>query len=427
MNILSKHLLQFLILLTFNTVLYAQITYVTHIDFVGHEVTKDYIIAREIQHPVNVPLDSNTAIEDRNRIENLGIFSYVEWTVLPNADGSVTLRYIVIESWRYLPGLMPLYEEGYGWSVSGGVLVSNFRGRNESLSLGGQFGGRIIYGVEFLNPWMFGDHISFGMGFGKDAQDHPFLPYSETSYSANLQLGRFFMSDKIKTRVKVDWEWIELTNDDETIELDYIKPEFDILFDTRDIYVMPTSGILLWNSIESFNSLNKEHSNWVKWFQSYSYFRRIAGERLPLVAALNISGLLTFGTPEPTEIGYLGGAFTVRGFESPGRETYAGGKFDYRFGFNAAYGTIELRQIIIPKYVTSLRNEFGVSITAFFDFGVMGENVEDLFNQPAMLGTGIGLQFLWPVVQLVRLDYGWAFHDGKAVGNAFHIGFGQKF
>ena len=44
----------------------------------GNSVTKDYIIQREIQHKIQMPLDSAIAIEDKNRLINLGIFADVQ-------------------------------------------------------------------------------------------------------------------------------------------------------------------------------------------------------------------------------------------------------------------------------------------------------------------------------------------------------------
>jgi len=82
---------------------------VSEIQIIGNEITKQYIIQREIQHQQNVPLDSTVAGEDRNRIENLGIFSMVEWQGLPLEDGTIILQFIVLESWRFLPGLIPFY------------------------------------------------------------------------------------------------------------------------------------------------------------------------------------------------------------------------------------------------------------------------------------------------------------------------------
>ncbi len=407
--------------------LFGQPGLVTKIDFIGQKVTKDNIILREIYHPLNVPLDTAVAMEDKNRLENLGIFSYVEWKAIPLAGNEVALRYLVIESWRYLPGLMPIYEEGFGWSVSVGLLINNFRGRNESLAIGGQLGGRVNYGINYLNPWIYGDHISFEMGFGRDSEDHPFMPYAKSSYNAQMKFGRYFFNDIIKTKIGLKWEFVEFKNEDELIELNYLRPELNVLFDTRDIYVMPTRGVLFRHSIEGFKSLRQDDGDWIQWFQSYSYYRKVISGRRPLIGAVNLSGMFSFGSPEETSIGYIGGAFTVRGFESPIQDTYANAKYGYRFGYHALFGSVELRQILIPKFVTVLRNEFGVSASVFFDIGVIGREKQDIFDQTPMIGAGIGLQFLWPIVQLIRLDYGWAFRAGHSISNTLHIGFGQKF
>ena len=413
----------------FCTYLFSQTELVTKIEFIGQTITKDYIISREIHHPLNVPLDTTIIIEDKNRLENLGIFSYVDWITLPTNGDGITLRYYVIESWRYLPGLTPLYEEEFGWSVGVGLLINNFRGRNESLSIDGQFGERVNYGINYLNPWIFGDHISFEMGIGRDNEDHPFLPYEKLSYNVQMKFGRYFFDNIFKTKIGIKWEITdyEKKNEDEHLELNYLRPALYVLFDTRDIYVMPTRGVLFRHSVEGFKSLDKDYNDWIQWFQSYSYFRKIIPGNLPLIGAINLTGFLSYGSPDETSISYIGGAFTVRGFESPVQKIYANSKYNYRFGYHALYGTLELRQILIPKFVAALRNEFGVSASAFVDIGVIGRDKQDLFEQTPMIGAGIGLQFLWPIVQLVRLDYGWAFRDGQSIGNTLHIGFGQKF
>ena len=81
------------------TIPFAQI--ISSIDIRGHQHTKEYVIKREIQHPLNVQLDSALAQADRARIENLGIYSMVTWQAVPLEDGSVKLRYHVIESSRF--------------------------------------------------------------------------------------------------------------------------------------------------------------------------------------------------------------------------------------------------------------------------------------------------------------------------------------
>ena len=117
------------------TIPFAQI--ISSIDIRGHQHTKEYVIKREIQHPLNVQLDSALAQADRARIENLGIYSMVTWQAVPLEDGSVKLRYHVFESSRFFPMLAPSYKEDTGWSILFGGIVKNVRGRNESLTIGG--------------------------------------------------------------------------------------------------------------------------------------------------------------------------------------------------------------------------------------------------------------------------------------------------
>ncbi|GIS53385.1 hypothetical protein Ct9H90mP29_04270 [bacterium] len=59
---------------------------ISSIQYIGNTKTQDFILEREIHHPINVFLDSTTAKEDRNRLDNLGIFSEVTWKVVPLED-----------------------------------------------------------------------------------------------------------------------------------------------------------------------------------------------------------------------------------------------------------------------------------------------------------------------------------------------------
>ena len=116
---------------------------VSAIEFKGHLITKDYIIEREIQHPIDAPLDSAVARMDRERIYNLGIFGDVTWRAIPLEDLTVILDFKVIEtSLRVLPGGGPVYEEDYGWSFGGMLRINNFRGRIEKFMVGGSTGAR---------------------------------------------------------------------------------------------------------------------------------------------------------------------------------------------------------------------------------------------------------------------------------------------
>ena len=100
---------------------------VSSIEFKGHKITKDYIIQREIHHPLDIPLDSSLADQDKDRLLNLGIFADVSWNMVPLEDLTVILQYNLVESsLRILPAVSPTYEEEYGWSFGGMLMIRNF-------------------------------------------------------------------------------------------------------------------------------------------------------------------------------------------------------------------------------------------------------------------------------------------------------------
>ena len=89
--------------------------------------------------PVVVTVKIN---EDKNRLENLGIFSGVSWSLMPLEDGTVTLKYIITESIQKTPPtVFPSYNENKGWSLNALWFLNNFRGRNQLLALSGSLGG----------------------------------------------------------------------------------------------------------------------------------------------------------------------------------------------------------------------------------------------------------------------------------------------
>ena len=67
-----------LFLLLSISILYSNNLYrpiISGIEIRGNTKTRDYVIKREIIHPLNKPLDSLIVLEDRNRLDNLGLFS----------------------------------------------------------------------------------------------------------------------------------------------------------------------------------------------------------------------------------------------------------------------------------------------------------------------------------------------------------------
>ncbi len=407
--------------------------FVSTIDIRGYQHTKEYIILREVQHEVDAPLDSIMAEEDRDRIENLGIFSMVSWQALPMEDGTVKLRFHVIESTRFMPIFAPQYEEDTGWSLVLGGIYNNFRGRNESLVIGGLLGGIDAYGIEFNNPWIVGDHVSLGLQVGKHFSDHLFLPYERETSSFELNVGRYFGYDK-RISIGFEYEKKNFVGDSTTIEYHYIAPQGSFQYDTRDIYNDPSKGIFISHSSQFFKYLNKD--GWsLYWNQSYSAFvSPIKGER-KTTFGVNISLNSIHGdlNPELYMFG-LGGGYSVRGWKIENRELFTSGDQSFRFGYFNAISSVEVRQTIIPRFAVQqnspfgpMSTEFGLQGVVFVDGGVVGQNWSDLTSASPMLGIGLGIRIPVAMAGNIRFDYGWSFYEGQSVESSFHFSVGQKF
>jgi len=404
---------------------------VSAIEFKGHLITKDYIIEREIQHPIDVPLDSAVARMDRERIYNLGIFSDVTWRAIPLEDLTVILEFKVIEtSLRILPGGGPVYEEDYGWSFGGMLRINNFRGRNEKFMLGGSTGARRAYFFTFNNPWIAGDHVSLDVKYGKSITAHPFLPYERNVTSAEINLGRYFGYNH-KARVGFEWEKKTFSNVEDTLEYYYIAPQGSYIYDTRDIYRDPSKGILIVQGFYSYVEFDSDKQN-LWWSQSYSFYHSLDKRKRKLTAAFNVSYLTAFGDVDEVWISWLGGMKTVRGWSIPNSTIYTNVDFSYRFGNHFAIISTELRQTIIPTsvFTTDLFNwkqEYGLSAIAFVDVGFINRERKKLFDELPMAGIGFGFRIPAPMIGTIGLDYGWGYRDGEFIDQVLHLVIGQKF
>ena len=126
---------------------------ISSIEIEGNSKTQDYIVKREIRHLINTKLDSNIINEDIMRLENLGIFSGVSWSIESLNDGNFSLIYEITESIQKTPPVaFPYYDEDTGWSAQGLWLVNNFRGRNQTISVIGTLGNKNTYGINFSDP-----------------------------------------------------------------------------------------------------------------------------------------------------------------------------------------------------------------------------------------------------------------------------------
>ena len=122
----------------------------------GNNKTKEYIIRRELLHPIGAPLDSTIMKQDINRLYNLGIFS----TVAINFEDNY-YNVNLVESFSIIPDLIIDYSEiSNKWSYGLGLAHINFLGLDQEFYLGSSFIGEKSFAISLDNPWVYGDHIS---------------------------------------------------------------------------------------------------------------------------------------------------------------------------------------------------------------------------------------------------------------------------
>ena len=415
----------FLLLLPFLKSQNLENAVVSKIIIEGNKKTKDFILLREIHHQLHEPVDTVKILNDKNRIENLGIFSGVDWELLPLDDGTLILKYIVKESIQKTPPtIFPTYNESKGWSLNALWVFNNFRGQNQLLALSGSVGGEDTYGISFKDPWILNDHISFSFNIMRNFYKNRFLNSDVELKSMRIGVGKWF-KDKIKTEISLASESKIFKLEQEIARYKYIHAYSNIRYDTRDIFWNPGRGFLISSSFEYLRGYDFKIFHTLIWNQSLSFYKKLNNIQKNAVIALNGVIQKKFGYKDRFFQNYIGSSNTIRGWQLPDSTTYRLEPF--RIGHEYLQTSIEYRYEIIPKYVTSVGIESGLGIVCYTDAGFIIKNGYLNHLESILLGSGIGIRIPFPIVGVLRFDFGLGAIDNKIKSKSFHFGIGQKF
>lgn len=400
---------------------------IASIEIEGRRVTREYIIRREIHHPVGAPFDSVLAEEDRDRIDNLQIFSEVRFDVREGENREGVLVYHVIEAGRYTPIPIATNDEKFGWSFGGMLSVRNVRGRNESLRLLGMGGGLRIGAIFFHDPWVAGDHLSLGGQLQLNRFDHPFFPFAYGETDVELTLGSFFRDRwKIWAAASLEDRWTDpLDSLEQGLQQRYAQFKFLGHYDSRDLYVDPSQGMLVEMEIRPDIGLDgASPTNGFIEAQASGYRTVIPGERRWTVGA-SILVHAHFGDAPDYYAQWVGGFESVRGWEVPNRSNLESER--HRVGMHRYVASAELRQVVIPKRVIGSRTAFGILLAEFVDVGTADDRFSHLTKEAPIAGIGVGARMFVPSGELIRLDYGFGQFRGRWHSGVWHFALEHKF
>ncbi len=389
----------------------AQAATVNQISIHGNDKTQDSIILREIHHPIPSQYNPSLAEEDRNRIYNLGIFSSVD---ISQKDSSYVIY--VIEGLRWIPFPIIDYDEAKGkdgWSYGMGMRLLNFRGINETINLGFSFGDVNNYFLNLHDPWIAGNHISFGFTTFDQTNAHAVYPFRLTQQDVSVNTG-FYIREVHKFVAYTGYDhrtvkWESNLDELETLQsdksFDHLFFGFMYDFDTRDIYIDPRKGNRIGFEVSQNVGISKsiDFNSVAIWINKWVLLNNRSAEP---VLSFKTKAFFQFSDKLPIfRRMYLGGEDFVRGY-SPVPLDNPTDVQNWMESQNIIYQNLSYQQTLFPR--TDFNGmELGIDWHVFLDWGAGSESLADFRLDHCIYGYGAGLIFYASGLGSITVDFGY--------------------
>lgn len=382
---------------------------------IGNKQTKDFIILRELTFNVGDTLNPKLAEYNRERIYSLNIFNFVH--LIPYKTKQENFLLIEIEESWYIYPLPFITLKDRDWdkiSYGVGVLIKNFRGRNETLRGKVAFGYDPSFDFSYENPNLVHNlnlFTEFGIGFNnvnnksETAEEQAGEDFTQDFYFGKILFGkRFGLYHRFGITIGFDYVetpfYIDGVNaSDQRIDRTVILG-LGYNYDTRDLRQFPTNGIYAFVDYE----LKGMGINGINYRVAYFDFR----EYRPIIDKLSAKWggavRLTSGDVPYYDYSYIGLSTRVRGHwqeQMEGNDLFFGSvELDY---YLVQDYRLDLYWIpLLPKSLLSYR--VGLAAELFLDTGTTRLIGEPLTLKQFSTGYGTGLYFLLLPYFVIRLD-----------------------
>lgn len=395
---------------------------VTRVDIAGNDVTKDFVVRREIRVRPGDVFHVSEASHDITRLENMSIFSSTTITAVA-ADSTVALTYTVKEIPWIIPYPRLKYTEQDGFSVGAGVASVNLFGRAIYLSGYGVVGGVDQYSFLFRYPWITGNHLNIDASMSNITRNDDLNEFKEHSRELVPWVG-FWLGDSGRLAGTVSFFQMNSDRDGITLSGDrrdeFLRLGLRAGYDTRDSWRRPRTG---WNNEFLFmwedGGVFGRPGNWPLFEIDVRRYLPVGHRDMVSIGSLTSLQTGTVGVNFPGYLQYrMGGANSIRGYdiEKLGKELY---------GTRQWIVTTEYRHQIVPIHEYRFHQwsaSLGLDVAAFADWGTAWSSTDEFAIERSRGGFGIGLRFLVPAVLEVRTDLA----VGRGGDFQFHLGVGDK-
>ncbi len=400
------------------------------IKLVGNETTKDFIILRELNFSPGDTLTPVLAKYNRDRIYSLGIFNIVE--VYPETVNNKTYAVInVEEGWYIYPvPFLEIRESDWKKLSYGAILVvKNFRGRNESISLSGAFGYNPFLRLMYYTPYLFRENdiffnisASYGTVTNKSSNAAALhgSDFDQKTITGMVEAGkRFGLFQRVS--LTAGYSYVETpffikgisASDSRIDHTPFISLGYS--YDTRDLIQFPREGLLGAASFE-LKGLGNDGINYNIFKLDFREYRPIIGD---LHAKWRFTTRVTGGKLVPFyDMSYIGFDERIRGHYTEQLEgnNYYLGSMEL---FYPILKDIHINLDFVPLLPKSLLS-YRVAIYAelFGDAGTTKFKGESLSIKDIRSGYGGGLTLLILPYNVVRFEVGLdEYHNAEFILN----------
>ena len=392
----------------------------------GLQKTKPEVVLRELPVQTGDVFDQRKIDQSFHRLVNLGYFYEVSPSLLEEGTTpeEIVFNAKVTEArtgrFSGVIGYAPPTTEFEGAPQLTGVIEAtetNLLGTGRGANFRWKSGLLRTLKVGYTEPWAFGKPIEIGVEYSQLKQRNQFTDAESNENAASVTVAARFRR-LFEGSLGFSYKRIGLPTGDTPLPATPLSMDLPITDvadpaaqsgvkygitlgltrDSRDYFLNPTRGRLDYLAFEFSRGDFKLRKLWVNLRGYYPTWRR-------QVIAVGLHGAAAWGDNiPPTELFYLGGANTLRGYDE-----------DWFFGPRRVYANIEYRLLV------GRTSQFFV----FTDLGAVTQVDQPTVFDPLRVGYGFGMR-LESKGGLLRMDYGLA--EGRsALEGKIHVNLGTSF
>ena len=392
----------------------------------GLQKTKPEVVLRELPVQIGDVFDQRKIDQSFHCLVNLGYFYEVSSSLLEEgktpAEIIFNAKVTEARTGRFsgVIGYAPPTTEFEGAPQLTGVIEAtetNLLGTGRGANFLWKSGLLRALRIGYTEPWAFGKPIEIGVEYSQLRQRNQFTDAEShenaTSVTASARFRRSFKSllgfsykriglpagaiSRPTTALSSHSQIIDVANPASQSGAKY-GVMLGLTRDSRDYFLNPTRGRLDHVAFEFSTGDFKLRKLWVNLRGYFPTWRR-------QVIAIGLHGAAAWGDNiPPTELFYLGGANTLRGYDE-----------DWFFGPRRVYANLEYRLLV------GRTSQFFV----FTDLGTVTQVDQPAVFDPLLVGYGFGMR-LESKGGLLQMDYGLA--EGRsALEGKIHVNLGTSF